>query len=344
MKTEANDQGGVGVQAWDPRRQLKRVDPREAQLSRGFLRSRPERWFPGFSAHWLPLAHALASDARISEVKPIASIPKGLDFGFVGSVDDEPIGMFVDRAEIDAFIEEVTPGGLLAAREVVTEYFARRFLASLAQSWSGPESSSVRFERDMQPNQVNVHGAIKVILTINTSQCIVYLGLGRRLVERIDGLWRRQVHSTAGSKTQTGKIPVSIELVQVGVPPQMLSDYLKQKTLVDLEVGVTDMCVLRSEGRVLMPARIVDVGGKIGCEITPGPVAATPQMDGATRLSVELGSVEIEGSSLSEYTQAGSILVTDLPLKDVVQLIINGERVGQAQLCTFEGRFAISVI
>ncbi len=43
--------------AWDPFRYLRRMDNKEVELSRGFLRSRPEKWLPGFGAQWLPLAH-----------------------------------------------------------------------------------------------------------------------------------------------------------------------------------------------------------------------------------------------------------------------------------------------
>jgi hypothetical protein len=42
--------------------------------------------------------------------------------------------------------------------------------------------------------------------------------------------------------------------------------------------------------------------------------------------------------------QTGAMVATDLPVSDLVQLSIRGEKVGRARLVSFEGRFALSIL
>jgi hypothetical protein len=342
VSTEGIEQENISVQPWDPGRVLRSAGAREVQLSRGFLRCRPERWLPGFSTHWLPLAHSLSSEARIVEVKPTATLPAGLEFGFVASVDGEPFSVAVDAVTAGALGEEVIPGGTREAQDAVLEYLARRLVASLALSWSGPESSTVQFESGTTPESIPVSGAIRINCVLNTTQFSIWLGLGRRLVERLDGLWRRQVQST--SRIQPGTYDLSLELVQLGVPPQMLADYLRRDTLIDLEIGVTDSLVLRTNGKPWLPGRLLAVDRSFACETAAGAVPGQELPDGMTRLSVQLGTLQVEHTQLAEIAQVGSMLLTGLPLTDKVDLAINNEKVGEATLCTYEGRFAMSVL
>ena len=76
----------------------------------------------------------------------------------------------------------------------------------------------------------------------------------------------------------------------------------------------------------------------------PGALAVPPIAEGATQLAVEFGAFEREGARVAELGQAGAILVTDIPVSEVVNLVINQEKVGVARLCVYEGRFAIEVL
>lgn len=334
--------GGNGVDAWDPHASLRRIDPKEAHLSCGFLRCRPERWFPGFSGHWLPIQHSLGCEVRIVEAKPILTIPVGLETGFAGSVDGEPVLILFDQEAERIISDEIVPGGVPTAKEITLEYLSRRLLSTLALSWSGPESSAVRFERNMNTSTIASSGAIKLTLAINANNCTIWLALGRRLVERLDGLWRRQVQSS--NRAAQGEVTVHLELVQLAIPPQMLSDYLKPNTVVDLEVRVSEIITLRFADRPWMSARLLDLNGKFGCEMLPQVPASAFPSEGVTRLTIELGSVSIDSQRLAELSQPGAVMATEIPLDNKVGLVVNGERVGNATLSTFEGRFAIQVV
>ncbi len=65
--------------------------------------------------------------------------------------------------------------------------------------------------------------------------------------------------------------------------------------------------------------------------------------EGTTRLSVELARINLAHNQRTELSQNGAIWNTGLELSNQVGLVINREEVGRAVLCSYEGRFAISV-
>jgi len=332
---------GHDVQLWEPQRLLRRISPADAKFSRGFLRCRPEKWFPAFANQWLPVIHALGIEARISEIKPVFAKPPMGDVAFVGTVSGERMVIAMDAAGADALSDEIVPGAGEKSARVVLEYFCRRFLSTLALSWSGPESATVTFNRDVDAEQVNVVGSIRIGFTVNTVPFSAWIGLGPKLVEMFDGLWRRQVHTL--SKATPGNSTLRFEIAQLGVPPQMLAEYLIKGTVIDLEVKSSETITIKVGNKAWMPARLVDVGGRFGCEMTPGALTVPQIAEGATQLSVEIGSVSLDGSQIAELGQAGAILMTPIPVSGTVQLVINQEKVGEARLCIYEGRFAIEV-
>ena len=332
---------GHDVQLWDARRALRRVAASEAALSCGFLRCRPEKWFPGFSTHWLPVIHSLGIEAKLSEIKPVLAKPPVGEVAFVGTISGEDVVLAMDSQMAGALSDELVAGAGEHASGIVLEYFFRRLLSSLVLSWSGPESATASFKRGADPSQVPVVGSVRVSFTINTVPFTLWFGLGAKMIEVFDGLWRRQVQSLS-KQAQTSSV-VRIEVAQLGVPPQMLSEYLTKGTVIDLEVKASESVTIKIGNKAWMPARLVDVGGVLGCEMAPGALAVPPVVEGATQLAVEFGTCNLDATRLAELGQGGAVLVTDIPSGGVVNLVINQERVGTARLCVYEGRFAIEV-
>lgn len=332
---------GTDVHFWEPRGALRRIPSAEAALSRGFLRCRPERWFPGFAARWLPLIHALGVEVKLNEIKPLLARPPRGDVAFVGSFGGEDILVAMDKASAAGLADELIPGANPKAAGVALEYLFRRFIASLAMSWSAGGGVSVGMSRTVPPESVSIAGSIRLGISVNTTPVEVWVGLGPKMVEMLDGLWRRQVHSL--SKAAPGEVALRLEVGQLGVPPQMLSDYLVKGTVIDLEIKATEMVTIKVGQKLWMPARLIDVDGLYGCEMTPGALAVPSIAEGATQLCVELGVVSIDGAKMPELAQAGAILMSQIPTTGSVDLVINGEKVGAARLCVYEGRFAIEV-
>ena len=331
----------ISLIPFDPGRFLRRVDISEVRYSRGFLRSRPERWFPAFAGQWLPLAHSMGVELRVLEVRPVLAYPRTLKHGFVASVDDEPFGIFTDDTSLEVVIDAVVPEAVPNAREIVAEYIARRLLATLALSWSGPEASTVRFQGAVGLNEVSPVAAVKFGVELNGGPAVIWLLMGRLLAERFDGLWRRQIRSS--TRVAEGSFEVKLEIGQLAVPPSMLVDYMRSGSVIDLEIVSSDLVTLRHSGKPWLPARLCSVNGNLGFEIVAGPVSSPALPDGTTRLAIEMASVTLDANQLAEMSQVGAIWDTDSPLSDKVSLSINNERVGGATLCLYEGRYAISV-
>jgi flagellar motor switch/type III secretory pathway protein FliN len=124
----------------------------------------------------------------------------------------------------------------------------------------------------------------------------------------------------------------------------MLSEYLTKGTVIDLEVRVSDGLTLRVGHKPFMPARMVEVGGRFACQTIQGVVSNVTIPEGTSRLSIELGALPMEASGLAELSQAGAVLVTDREVSNTVYLTINQERVGEAKLCVYQGRYAVEVV
>lgn len=337
----AEGESKQGMVPWEPNRHLLQISPEEVAYSRGFLRCKPERWFPGFAAHWAPLGHLLGMDFRVAEVKPVISYPRDLAIGYVGSIDNEPMGIFLDDTAARFILDPALPGGSDISRELLLEYLARRLLTSLGACWSGPESSKVAFDSEADPSSINGVGAIKFAINLNGTTIAVWLVLGTYMVDRLDGLWRRQIQSSG--KPSEGDSHVSLEVAQLAVPPSMLAEYLRPGTAVDLESPVTDSITLRIKGKGWVVGKMRAIGSRLGVEISSTQTTALKIPEGSTRLSLSLGSVTLDPGAMAELSQPGAVLDTAIRLSNRLAMLINGEQVGEAGLSVYEGRLAISV-
>lgn len=354
--------GEILLGVWDPEKYLREVEPMVVRLSRGFLRCRPERWAPGIAAQWLPIVHALGVDIKFIEAVPIVPtfsdqgdpsaefdenrFPADLPYCFVASVDDEVIGLQFDIQSGAILADAVVPSlsefdSKVAAKNVVLDYIARRFFASFSMAWTGPQVSRFKFEPDLGIADIAAAGAIKIGLAVNGQRCSLWLTIGAVLANKLDGLWRRQLLSTNRGLERPTEI--GIEIAQLAVPPAMLAEYTRRGTIVDLEVAVSENAILRQAGKPWLPVKLLVSNGCFAVQTLPGPVPTATLPEGTTRLSLQLGNIVFDGPTMYEMTQAGSIFESDIEVSDQVVLVINGEKIADATLCTYEGRFAISV-
>lgn len=326
---------------WDPVRYLKNCDVDEVAFSRGFLRSRPERWFPGFSTGWLPLAHSLGVEVQLIEVKPVLIAPHSLEYSYGARVDGEPIGICFDEESARVMAESVAPGCQSEPRSLVLEYMARRFVSTAALSWSGAESSIVTFDSALDPLEHAQTGAVKLTVMVNNSYCTVWTILSRAIVDRLDGLWRRQVHAQVRNEPEQGL--VQVEVAQLHVPPTMVLEYVRPGAVIDLEIPVTDQVSLRLDGKLWMPARLGIADGNFVVEGISGPPIQLQSPEGSTRISVELGTLKFDGRMIAEFSQQGASYQSMIAPSNRVSLVVQDEQIAEGTLCVFERRFAVVI-
>ena len=328
---------------WEWEKILRKLDPQTVKFSRGFLKSRPERWVPQLAAEWLPLAHSLAADLRVLAVTPQLTLPEGLDVGYGAMIDKEPFGIYFDRDAIRMCLDAVVPASYPDSRDIVLEYMARRLVSSLRSSWVGAESSTIVFDKRIDPFSLKAAGAIQLSFSIGANQGAVWFGLGSRAVELLDGMWRRQNQPVVKNSPE-GIVSLFFEIAQLAVPPADIVQYTQSGTKIDLEIPVTDMVLVRSADKPMASTRMSQADGKIVLET----VALNPSQpllpDGMTRISVVLAKVSCDTSVINENISINSMWDTGVALSDTVELYLNGDVMARGTLSIFEGRFALEVL
>lgn len=341
MQDSAQGNNQVKLNPWKPNKLLRRYDPLEVRYSCGFLRCSPEKWFPGFAMQWQPLAHSLGVEFSLVETKPFIGGNHNFQYGFTGSIDDEPMCVFLEDDSAVALLEMIIPGARNKAREVVLEYLAMRLISSLALSWTGPESSLVKFESDIDPHSVRGIGGVKLQLNVNGTPITIWITMGKIMLEKMDGLWRRQLHSTIGTKIAPTN--VRVEVGHLTVPPAMLSEYLKSGVFYDIEIPVSDSVTLIANDKAWLPARL----GIVNNNFVVATVATTPPSvkipAGATKLSFEFGITQLVPGMTAEVAQVGASFDTNIRVSDKVSIVVNNEKVGEAILRSYQGSLVISV-
>jgi flagellar motor switch/type III secretory pathway protein FliN len=294
------------------------------------------------SGEWLPLTHSLGVDVKVVEVKTVLSYPRNPTFCAVAAAEGEKLAILCDDPSFDSIIEAVAPGSLQQTAKVVGEYLACRFFATLATAWSGSEASKVVFLGDLDLDEVKVCGSIKVAIEVNGASSVLWIGLGKELTEKLDGLWRRQVRAASRQLGNDSK-ELSVEMAQLAVPPAVLVDYMRSGSVIDLEVSASDQVTLKLNSKAWLPARLISSDGNFGVEVVSGPVVSSAPIEGTTKVSVELVKETVDAGLISELSQVGAALRFDKGLSGDVVLSINGENVATGELALYEGRFAVTL-
>lgn len=329
------------VVPWNPIQTLRRYDSDQVRFSGGFLRSRPERWFPGFSAHWLPLAHALGIEAQLVEIKPLLTVPSGLEYLYAASVAGGKLAIGIDAESALVISQAIAPGAREAAAQIVVEYVMRRFLSTSAMAWSGEDAASVTFSSNRDPLATEYIGSIKLTVMVNSYYCTVWTALDQTLVSQLDGLWKRQVNAQARSDLSSGLIQV--EIGQLGVEPTSIDEYVRAGAIVDLEAAISDMVILRIDGKPWLNSKLGLINDAFAFESSSMPLLQAPLADNLTHISVQLGEFSLSPESVSELTQPGSVVQSALTCGNRVLLVVQQAVVAEGTLCTFDGRWAVRI-
>ena len=320
------------VERWDPRTVIQAVAILEARLANGFLRCHPERWFPGFGERWMPLINILGAEVKVLEIKPTLALPDFGSFCFKGVLEGEPMMVSLDTHSAQLIMHEMLPRVARTGQaSIVLEYLVQRCMAALGMCQTLSESAGrVTFCGRCAPDEIETTASVKLSCSINATPCTLLFSIGSGMIEKMDKLWRRQVHSSMRSTQVDGLL--RLEVAQLGVPPHLLSDYLTTGTVIDLEVAVSDGLSLRIGHKLFMPARMIEVEGMLACQTIQGAATNLSIPEGTSRLSIELDALPIDPGGMAELAQIGAVIVTDKIISDRVALSINQERVAEARL------------
>ena len=97
---------------WIPDEVLRKVSSDEIRYADGFLVSKPEKWFPGFSAYWLPIIHSLDIDARFVSTRPVLEVSTEDAHSYVSTLTTEHIGLIIPRDSFLLLSRIIFPSGI----------------------------------------------------------------------------------------------------------------------------------------------------------------------------------------------------------------------------------------
>jgi flagellar motor switch/type III secretory pathway protein FliN len=344
-----SEQGGSGIEGlgpWDPFTHLRVVSTDVAHYSGGFLSSHPQKWFPSIAAQWLPLALSLNLEIQVQEVNPSLELPQNLGTTFVGEFLSELVGIAFDK-DTEALLGEHIVGPGTLSRGILLEYIARRLFTSLSNSWTGPQKDSPTVFLGVS-NEPTSHfmrnrlGGVEVLFSVMGRNCLVWISLGREIVDQIDGLWKRQLRSATKTFREGGSI--ELEIARIGIPAGEVSEYLQPGAVIELETPVDDKVILRSAGKPWAVGRVCIVGEHFGIELMSRTVPEDGVYEDIEIVSVRFPQVVLEVSHLAEIAQVGTIIPTVIPVGASVELTISNTLVARAILNDYRGSFAITII
>lgn len=336
-----------GLIQWQPYNYLRVLSADRANYSGGFLSSRPQKWFPSIAAQWLPLTMSLGVEVRLQDVEPDLVPPQNLGTTYVGEFGGEVVGITFERETESLIAEHVIANSTGISRSILIEYMARRLFSSLALSWSGPQSDDLTVFRGISSEPTyqflkSQVGGIKIKLTVDDREVVVWISLGRKLVDQIDGLWKRQQRSA--TRTFREGASIEFEVARIGVPVGEVQNFLQSGVVVELETPVDDKVLVRSAGKPWAIGRLCIIGDYFGVELLSRTVPEDISYDDIEIVSVRFTQISMDTTGLAELAQIGAILPTLIPVSGEVELVVSGRVVAKALLADYQGGFAVTVL
>lgn len=341
------------LQAWQPELVLSAPDSNLVRFSRGFLRARPQEWFDALTAHWVPLFHSLGATVSVEDIGTSLDFPEQVDRVTPVEIDGETAIIALDNDSMEALVDAVCGTGSEVTRDagalIIIDYLERRFLSTLMMSWTGAQPLTCFSIPPERTEAVEVVGLITIELSVNGKRCVVRCGIGPRLLERLDLLWRERVQQENESgateaQEQDETLGASIELVELAVPPAMLIDYVRSGTVINLGIPVSSKATLRIDGEAVAHGELVQCNGRFAFQISNVDLAPTRPSNTTTRVQVEIAHTEIERRTLAELLQPGAVLLTRTALSPSAAMVISGENVASAIIGQIDGQFALNIL
>jgi hypothetical protein len=330
---------------WDPSKQLKVYDANHVRFSLGFLRSDPSTWFKRLGQHWLTLFHAVGIEVRVKDVAVSLDFPDGLNRVTPFEIDGELCVIGLDSESQQAIVHGIAPGCEEIERDITIEYIERRLISTLNSTWAEINHPLNCFFSPTT-NPAEVFGSVSVTIQVGEFPCVLWFGLGPKILERLDTMWRAKL-----IEKQSGEIDIngglknlSIQLAELAVPPAMLIDYMRTGAIIGLNIPVSSEVILKLNSQPWARGTLGQFKGNFAIEITSlqPPEFAHPEQ--TTAVEISIAELEVDDEAVIEYGQVGAILPTNTALTATSSMVINNEHVTSALVGQIDNQFALNVL
>lgn len=358
------------IEIFDPIRYYQAVSERVVRWSAGFFQCNPSFWFPGLNMDWLPLLMAWNIDLKINKIRALVdSRIEGAFYTFRALIENEEVSISLAKEDVVCLAGYFFPSSHHAevsqnpyyqdmryslnptskGTEYVIEYLVRRFLTTAAATWSGPKAVNLKmYSGSEKTNSIEFGGKGLLVIDANISgrSVEIYIKVGTAIMSVFDDLWRKQIISS--SKIPPGSYEVSVEFAQLAVTPNVLAEYTKVGTAVDLELPATSevqLCLSSPNDPPWLRVKALNVGGYLAFETLNAPVERKALPQGMARLNFEFPKFILDEREMIQLAQPGSIHVTETQLNSpmLLDMVVNGHKIADAMVGVYQGRFAIQV-
>ena len=114
--------------------------------------------------------------------------------------------------------------------------------------------------------------------------------------------------------------------------------------MIDLEAPFPEMVTLSRGGEPWARGVLRQFNGMFAVEIQDLEPDPLPDLEGMSRVVVEIARLELDERTLREYCQLGAVLPTARKVNALAAIVINGENVGNAMVGEVNGNLALSIL
>lgn len=319
--------------------QLPDVDSDKLKYSSGFLVSKPQKWFPGLSSYWSPLANLLNIDFQVVSINLNVISDPMLEQSWLARLGEKEVYLNFSNQNADYFASLILQKMDQADsfQPLLLDYLARRILKSICISWTGSDLGQYIYQGAVQEvSSLGLYGVAKISLAINNRECELELCLGQELVELLDGLWRRQTRSlnvndleTKNSLLEIDRIPCTEEQYETVIEPG---------TELPLTITSLNQAQVYLSDEEIYPVKLFQNNQQF-------VVQSSPDLDINKKqgLHVCLGEMKIDAHAVYSFGHSGCCVRSNLDLSNELLLLYPKKKPVKAILIQTEQGYAVKV-
>lgn len=343
IASDEQEVGDSNFREWNAAEDLPLICPEVIRFSKGFLRSKPEVWFPGFAAYWLPLLHTFDLSQEGVETTPLLDLSSVKGITFYGSIDGEMLTLVIPESLFDFIARVELPAASQTAKHLFVEYFARRFLTSIASSWSAQEGAEFQFHSDLGSPPVHCSAGVRLNFRLNGEMLSLIVGMSRVLLEKVDQLWITQTLQGVVNIDDSSRIRLVFGSTML--VPSEVGEVLSSGQTIPINSGGSEKIRLLLDDRPWLEGRLLRHEGGVAFETIREAAQVVEIEEGMTSVSFELGEVEMSRRDIHLLAQPGALhQFPQIAEQPKTHVYIADKKVGEGTLLAYESQLFVKLL
>lgn len=331
---------------WEPQEELDSVTDNQIMFGRGLYCVNLDRLFPLFSEHWLALFSGLGVDIRFNHSHVIETFPTRGVSVFSCRINGEVQVFGVDQRLTQVLSELVAPQSSPAIKQIIFDYFVRRFYSVMSSTWCGSVPLRIEYCYSGSTGAVDVAGVLSTELIVGNAAFPVYFGLGPEFASLIDEASVASAHLEHDLAVVIGDsdtVVISVEMMEVIDTGLSLIDLVGSSSVVSFEVPNSYRVILSVNEVPVGVGMLKQYGGHFVVHVSHIQKKFRHSVAGK-RTTIEIGAIEVPRDEAGRYLQSGAVIPLQNQISDNLSLICDAEHCGEVRLGVIDGQMAVKFI